>query len=64
MDTQDADGARDLTVAERELVSGGMKWERNTVNSDVIDARGGQIKMWFGTFTLDVHGKISSFTPR
>ena len=64
MNTQDANEICDLTVAEREFVRGGMKWDRNTVNSDVIDARGGQIKMWFGTFTLDVHGKISSLTPR
>jgi hypothetical protein len=64
MNTHDVNEIRDLAVAEHDLVSGGMKWERNTVNSDVIDARGGQIKIWFGTFTLDVHGKISSFTPR
>lgn len=56
--------ARELSGAELESVSGGMKWERGVKNPDVIDARGGQIKTWFGTFTLDANGKISSFTPR
>jgi hypothetical protein len=64
MKTQDANDICELTAAELEFVSGGMKWERNTANSDVIDARGGQIQTWFGTFTVDVHGKLSSFTPR
>jgi hypothetical protein len=40
-----------------------MKWQRGVKNSDVIDARGGQIALWFGTFTLDINGKISSYTP-
>jgi hypothetical protein len=60
---KDTNEIRVLTNAERESVSGGMKWERNTVNSNVIDARGGQIKVWFGAFTLDAQGKVSSFTP-
>ncbi|PWB66322.1 MAG: hypothetical protein C3F17_01720 [Bradyrhizobiaceae bacterium] len=54
---------RQLSDAELDLVSGGMKWDRNHKSNDVIDARGGQVKTWFGTFTLDVNGKISSFTP-
>jgi hypothetical protein len=55
---------RELSDADLDLVSGGMKWDRNHVSNDVIDARGGQIHTWLGTFTLDVHGKVSSFTPR
>jgi len=55
---------RDLSDAELDIVSGGMKWQRGTVNPDVIDARGGQIETPIGTFTLDVRGVISSFTPR
>jgi hypothetical protein len=54
---------RQLSDAELDAVSGAMKWQRGTKNPDVIDARGGQIETWFGTFTLDVNGKISSYTP-
>lgn len=64
MSAQDTSETRELSDVELTRVFGGMKWERNTANSDVIDARGGQIQLWFGTFTLDVHGKISGFTPR
>jgi hypothetical protein len=63
MSKQNVSAIRELTAAEREIVSGGMKWERGHVSPNVIDARGGQIHTWFGTFTLDVHGKISSYTP-
>jgi hypothetical protein len=55
---------RELSDGDLELVSGGMKWDRNHVSKDVIDARGGQIETPIGTFTLDVRGVISSFTPR
>jgi len=54
----------ELNDADLDLVSGGMKWDRNHVSKDVIDARGGQIETPIGTFTLDVRGVISSFTPR
>jgi hypothetical protein len=54
----------ELRAADLDLVSGGMKWDRNHVSKDVIDARGGQIETPIGTFTLDVRGVISSFTPR
>jgi hypothetical protein len=57
-------GIRELSDADLDLVSGGMKWDRNHVSKDVIDARGGQIETPIGTFTLDVRGVISSFTPR
>jgi hypothetical protein len=48
MKTQDTNEIRELTTAEAQLVSGGMKWERGHVSPNVID---------------DVHGKISSYTP-
>ena len=63
MNRQDANEVRALTIAELDGVSGAMKWDRGHVSPNVIDARGGQIDTWFGTFTLDVHGKISSYTP-
>jgi hypothetical protein len=62
MNTQDTNEIRELTVAELQVVSGGMKWDRNHVSSNVIDARGGQVDTWFGTVTLDVNGKVSSIT--
>lgn len=55
---------RGLSDADLDAVSGGMKWDRNHVSKDVIDARGGQIETPIGTFTLDVNGVISSFTVR
>jgi hypothetical protein len=55
---------RELSAADVDLVSGGMKWDRNHVSKDVVDARGGQIETPIGTFTLDVNGVISSFTVR
>lgn len=54
----------ELSDAALDRVSGGMKWDRNHVSKDVIDARGGQIETPIGTFTLDVRGVISSFTLR
>jgi len=38
-----------------------MKWNPNTKNDDVIDARGGQITFWGFSVTFDVGGNISSF---
>ncbi len=58
-----AHGSRELSRDELDHVSGGMKCTPGTKNPDVIDARGGQIKTWIGTFTLDKDGKISSYTP-
>ncbi len=51
-----------MTDEELDRVSGGMKWVRGTDNPDVIDARGGQIKVLGWTITLDVNGKPSSAT--
>ncbi len=53
-----------LSDSDIDQVSGGMKWDRNHKSPNVIDARGGQIETPIGTFTLDVKGCISSFTPR
>jgi hypothetical protein len=53
-----------LSDTDIDLVRGGMKWDRNHKSKDVIDARGGQIQTPIGTFTLDVNGTISGFTPR
>jgi len=55
---------RELNDADLDLVSGSMKWDHNYVSKNVIDARGGDIYTPFGTFTRDVNGAISSFTPR
>jgi len=52
---------RSLTAAELDIVSGGMKWTP-VENSDVIDARGGQFKIFGFTVTLDAHGDVSSIT--
>ena len=51
----------ELELCELDAVSGGMKWNRNTKNDDVIDARGGQITFWGFSVTFDVGGNISSF---
>lgn len=52
---------RELQTGEIETVSGGMKWSA-VDNPDVIDARGGQFKVFGFTVTLDVHGDVSSIT--
>lgn len=52
---------RELQTGEIETVSGGMKWSP-VENPDVIDARGGQFKVFGFTVTLDVHGDVSSIT--
>ena len=52
-----------LTDAELYQVSGGMKWERNTKNADVIDARGGQFEFCGLVMTLDINGNPSSVHP-
>ena len=62
MNTQERIEIRELTVAELEVVNGGMKYDRNHVSSNVIDARGGQFETWYGTITLDVNGNVSSIT--
>ena len=51
----------ELNLEEISVVSGGMKWTP-VENSDVIDARGGQFKVFGFTVTLDAHGDVSSIT--
>jgi hypothetical protein len=54
---------RELNAGELDAVSGGFKWNRNTENPDVIDARGGQISIFGYSVTFDYSGKVSSVTP-
>ncbi|WP_439925791.1 hypothetical protein [Nitrobacter sp. JJSN] len=54
---------RPLDVEEISTVSGGMKWDRNHVSNDVIDARGGSLTVWGVTMTFDINGKCSSIGP-
>lgn len=54
---------RELSAADIDAVSGGLKWQRGTVNPDVIDARG-ELVTPIGTFTLDARGMINGFIPR
>jgi hypothetical protein len=52
----------EVNMDELDAVSGGMKWQPGTKNDDVIDARGGQIKIFGFTITLDIKGNPSSIT--
>ena len=54
---------RELREAELTEISGGMKWDRNHVSKDVIDARGGSMTVFGVTMTFDVTGKCSSVSP-
>jgi hypothetical protein len=56
-------GIRKLDLKEISAVSGGMKWDRNYVSKDVIDARGGSLTVWGVTMTFDINGKCSSIGP-
>ena len=58
-----AELSRDLSTAEIDLVSGGMKWTRGTKNSDVIDARGGSMTFLGLVITFDAKGNPSSVRP-
>ena len=53
----------ELSADQLEHVSGGMKWDRNYVSPNVIDARGGSLVVWGVQMTFDVHGKCSSIGP-
>lgn len=52
----------ELNADMLDAVSGGMKWQPGTKNSDVIDARGGQVKILGFTVTLDIKGNPSSIS--
>ena len=51
---------RELSDSELSEVAGGMKWDQNHQSCDVIDARGGQFKVFGVSFTLDAGGNVSS----
>ena len=54
---------RTLSGEELDQVSGGMKWDRNHVSSNVIDARGGQMSFFGFNWAFDINGKVSSVEP-
>jgi hypothetical protein len=56
--------ARELSHAEIDCVSGGMKWKRGTSNPDVIDARGGSFEFFGFIVTRDINGDLSSVRPK
>ena len=57
-------GNNELNAEQLATAAGGMKWDRNHVSPNVIDARGGQFHVLFWDVTLDIKGNISSITPR
>jgi hypothetical protein len=54
----------ELSIEQMVIAAGGMKWDRNHVSPNVIDARGGQMDVLFWNVTFDINGKVSSITPR
>ena len=59
---KDLEMSEDLTSDELSRVIGGLKWDRNTENKDVIDARGGQATIGWLSVTFDINGKVSSLS--
>jgi hypothetical protein len=55
-------GMRELTQAESQQLSGGMKWDRGVSNGDVIDVRGGTVTFGGLTFGFDISGHLSSIS--
>ena len=51
-----------LSEEELNAVSGGMIWDHNYVSPNIIDVRGGSIKVWGVTFGFDINGKLSNIT--
>ncbi|MDI1262457.1 MAG: hypothetical protein PS018_04275 [bacterium] len=56
------EATHELNIEMLDAVAGGLKWQPGTRNDDVIDARGGQIKIFGFTVTLDIKGNPSSIT--
>ncbi len=52
----------ELSANELDAISGGLKYQPNTKNDDVIDARGGQIEVFGFKITLDIQGNPSSIS--
>jgi hypothetical protein len=50
----------DLAGNDPEQVSGGMKWPRGYKSGNVIDARGGSIRIGGIIVTFDIDGDVSS----
>jgi len=55
-----AETVGEFTLKELEAVSGGMKWDPNYRNPEVIDARGGSFTMLGCTITYDTSGNVTS----
>ena len=58
----DGTDIRDLGRTELEQVSGGMKWPRGYKSPNVIDARGGSIRIGGIIVTFDINGDVSSIS--
>ncbi|MGY3234159.1 hypothetical protein ACVWZ4_005321 [Bradyrhizobium sp. USDA 4472] len=58
--TKFAEIVHEFTAEELEAICGGMKWDQNYRNPEVIDARGGSFTMLGCTITYDPSGKVTS----
>jgi hypothetical protein len=54
--------ARQLSDSDLDQVFGGMKYDKNYVSKNVIDARGGSLTVMGYTATYDLNGKMTSFS--
>lgn len=54
-----ADQIRELSRKELGRLIGGMKWQKGTSNDDVIDARGGSMRVFGFIATFDINGNLS-----
>jgi len=54
-------GINELSLSELDAASGGMIWDRNHRSPNVLDARGGQFKLFGITVSLDINGKVSGW---
>ena len=57
VNTKQTEIVRQLSKAELNLVSGGMRWERGVRSGDVIDARGGSFSLGGFHFARGGDGK-------
>jgi hypothetical protein len=54
--------SQELSASDLDKVAGGMKYDRNYVSNNVIDARGGSLTLMGYTATYDLNGKMTSFS--
>ena len=54
--------SQELSASDLDKVAGGMKYDKNYVSNNVIDARGGSITVMGYTATYDLNGKMTSFS--